>query len=125
MRNIILTNKAPKAVGPYSQAIDTGNTLYVSGQIPVNPQTGQMVEKDIILQTRQVMENIRNIIFDAGYSMENVVKCTCLLTDLNSFKSFNEVYEEYFKNDPPARATFQVAALPLGAMIEVDAIAVK
>ena len=125
MKKIIRTDKAPKAVGPYSQAVDVGNILYVSGQVPINPLTGQMVESDIILQTRQVMENLKNITIEAGYKMVNVVKCTCLLTDLNNFKSFNEVYAGYFKNDPPARVTFQVAALPLDALVEIDAIVVR
>ena len=125
MKKIINTGKAPAAVGPYSQATELNNTLFVSGQVPLNPQTGKIETMDITLQTQQVMENIKNIVETAGYSMTDIVKCTCFLSDINNFKAMNEVYARYFKSDPPARAAFQVAALPLGALIEIDAIAMK
>ena len=125
MKKIIKTKLAPEAVGPYSQAVDTGSQLFVSGQIPIDPETSTMVEGDVEKQTMQVMKNLKNIIEAAGYSMSDVVKCTCLLSDISDFKLFNSVYADFFKYDPPARATFQVAALPLGALVEVDAIAVK
>jgi 2-iminobutanoate/2-iminopropanoate deaminase len=122
MKKNIQTEKAPKAVGPYSQAVEHGNTLYVSGQLPIDPSTGSMAAEDIQGQALQVMENLKAIIIHAGYTMEQVVKCTCLLVDLNDFKRFNEVYGAHFPTNPPARVTFQVAALPLGALVEVDAV---
>lgn len=125
MKKIITTNTAPEAVGPYSQAVESGNTLYVSGQIPINPANDKMVEKNIKAQTIRVLENLKNIIEAAGYNMEDVVKCTCLLINMDDFKSFNVIYSTYFKENPPARATFQVAALPMGALVEVDAIVCK
>jgi len=125
MKKIISTTKAPKAVGPYSQAVESNGTLFVSGQIPLDPETGALNGTNISTQTRQVMENLKNIIEEAGYKLSDVVKCSCLLADINDFKLFNEIYAGYFTENPPARVTFQVAALPFNALAEVDAIAVK
>lgn len=124
MKKVISTDKAPKAIGPYSQAIEANGMLFISGQIPVNPETGNLAE-GITDQTRQVMENISAILAEAGYTFENVVKCTCLLDNMDNFKPFNEVYGQYFTSEPPARAAFAVVKLPLGVMVEVEAIAVK
>ena len=124
MKKVINTDKAPKAIGPYSQAIEANGMLFISGQIPVNPATGNLAE-GITDQTRQVMENISAILAEAGYTFENVVKCTCLLDNMDNFKPFNEVYGQYFTSEPPARAAFAVVKLPLGVMVEIETIAVK
>lgn len=124
MKKVIFTESAPKAIGPYSQAIEVNGTLYISGQIPLIPATGQMPE-GIKEQTKQVMENIGAILKAAGYSYSNVVKSTCLLNDMDNFKAMNEVYGEYYKENPPARAAYGVVKLPLGALIEIETIAVK
>jgi len=124
MKKVIYTELAPKAIGPYSQAIEVNGTLYISGQIPIIPATGQMPE-GIKEQTKQVMENIGAILKAAGYSYTNVVKSTCLLSDMENFKAMNEVYGEYYKENPPARAAYGVVKLPLGALIEIETIAVK
>ena len=121
----IKTERAPKAVGPYSQAILAGNTLYISGQIPLDPETGTLVEGDITAATKRVMDSIKGILEEAGMGMENVVKTTCLLTDLGNFGAMNEVYASYFGEVAPARACFQVASLPKNAMVEIEAVAVK
>jgi 2-iminobutanoate/2-iminopropanoate deaminase len=125
MKRIISTPNAPKAVGPYSQAVEAGNMLFVSGQIPIDPATGAIVEGGITEQTQQVLKNIGAILAEAGYDYSNVVKCTCLLDDMNNFKAMNEVYASYFTNQPPARAAFGVVKLPLGVMVEIEAIAVR
>ena len=125
MKKVIYTNYAPKAVGPYSQAIQSGNTLFISGQIPVDPATGKIVEGDIKEQTKQVMENIGAILKEAGYSFADVVKSTCLLNDMDNFVAMNEVYAGYYPNDPPARAAYGVVKLPLGVMVEIETIAMK
>ena len=124
MKKIIFTDKAPKAIGPYSQAVEINGTLYISGQVPINPETGQMPEgiKD---QTEQVMKNIGAILEAAGYTFNDVVKSTCLLTDMDNFQAMNEVYGGYYKENPPARAAYGVVKLPLGALIEIETIAVK
>lgn len=124
MKIIISTEKAPKAIGPYSQAVESNGTLYISGQIPINPETGKLVEGDIKVQTEQVMKNIEAILEAAGYTFSDVVKSTCLLTDMNNFASMNEVYGKYYQTDPPARAAYAVVKLPLGSMIEIETIAV-
>lgn len=124
MKEIISTEKAPKAIGPYSQAVESNGTLYISGQIPINPETGKLVEGDIKVQTEQVMKNIEAILEAAGYTFSDVVKSTCLLTDMNNFASMNEVYGKYYQTDPPARAAYAVVKLPLGSMIEIETIAV-
>lgn len=125
MKNIISTDQAPKAVGPYSQAVEVNGMLFISGQIPVNPETGAVVEGGIAEQTEQVLLNISAILDEAGYGLQDVVKCTCLLEDMNNFKAMNEVYARYFNDEQPARAAFGVVKLPLGVMIEIEAIAVK
>ncbi len=125
MKKIISTSKAPAAIGPYSQAVEINNTLYISGQIPVDPATGKLVDGDISVQTRQVFKNIDAILCEAGYSFSDVVKSTCLLSDMADFKAMNEIYAGYYPEKQPARAAFAVKALPLGALIEIETIAVK
>lgn len=125
MKRIIHTNSAPKAVGPYSQAIESNGILFISGQIPIDPATGLFVEGGIQEQTAQVMKNIGAILEEAGYSFENVVKSTCLLADMSFFAEMNAVYGKYYLNDPPARAAFAVKGLPLGALVEIETIACK
>jgi len=124
MKKIIYTENAPQAIGPYSQAVEINGTLYISGQVPVNPKTGAMPE-GIKAQTEQVMKNIGAILEAAGYSYENVIKSTCLLSDMANFKAMNEVYGSYYKENPPARAAYGVVQLPLGALVEIETIAVK
>lgn len=125
MKRIIHTEKAPAAVGPYSQAVEIKGTLYISGQVPVDPAIGKIVEGGIKEQTRQVMKNIGAILKEAGYTYGDVVKSTCLLGDMADFKDMNEVYAEFYPEEQPARAAFAVKGLPLGAMIEIETIAVK
>lgn len=124
MKKVISTEHAPKAIGPYSQAIEANGTLYISGQLPINPETGIMVE-GIKEQTRQVLKNVEAILSEAGFTLNDVVKSTCLLNDINNFKDMNEVYAEFYKTDCPARAAYEVVNLPLGVMIEIETIAVK
>lgn len=125
MKKVIYTEKAPKAVGPYSQAIEHNNHLFISGQIPIDPATGKMVEGDITEQTEQVMKNIGAILEEAGYTYDHVVKSTCLLSDMDNFAAMNAVYAKYYPVNPPARAAFGVVKLPLGALIEIETIAMK
>jgi 2-iminobutanoate/2-iminopropanoate deaminase len=125
MKKIIHTSNAPAALGPYSQAVEMNGTLFVSGQVPVNPATGKVVEADISIQTEQVMKNISAILEEAGYSFADVVKSTCLLSDMKNFAAMNAVYANYYPENPPARAAFAVKELPLGVMIEIETIAVK
>ncbi len=125
MKKIISTDKAPQAIGPYSQAVEINGTLYISGQVPIDPATGEIVEGGIKEQTEQVMKNIGAILETAGYTFADVVKSTCLLSDMANFKAMNEVYGSYYKQAPPARAAFAVKELPLGVMIEIESIAVK
>lgn len=125
MKRIIHTDKAPAAIGPYSQAIEVNGTLYISGQIPINPESGKVEHEEIAAQTEQVMKNIGAILDAAGYSFSDVVKSTCLLSDMSNFKAMNEVYGKYYSENPPARAAFAVKALPLGVLIEIETIAVK
>jgi len=125
MKKIFNTSKAPAAIGPYSQAVEMNNTLYISGQIPINPLTGKLVEGDITVQTEQVLKNISAILDEAGYSFSDVVKSTCLLSDIANFKAMNEVYARYYTEKQPARAAFAAKDLPLGALIEIDTIAMK
>jgi 2-iminobutanoate/2-iminopropanoate deaminase len=120
MRKVIHTDKAPKAVGPYSQAIRAGNFVFTSGQIALDPSTGKLVKGGIKEQARQVMENLKAVLEAADTGLSRVVKTTVFLRDMNDFMHFNEVYAEYFPSEQPARSTFQVAALPLGAMIEIE-----
>lgn len=125
MKRIISTEKAPKAIGPYSQAVEVKGTLYVSGQVPLNPETMTVVEGGIKEQTLQVMKNIGAILEAAGYSFADVVKSTCLLSDMANFKAMNEVYGSYYTENPPARAAFAVKELPLGVLVEIETVAVK
>jgi len=123
MKVVIETAAAPKAIGPYSQAVKANGFLFVSGQIPVEPETGQMTAVDVVAQTKQVMENLGAILNAEGLGFADVVKTTIYLTDLSEFARVNEAYGAYFESAPPARATVQVAALPKGAKVEIEAIA--
>lgn len=125
MKRIIATKNAPAAIGPYSQAIEVNGTLYISGQVPLVPGTMKIVESGIKEQTLQVMKNIEAILSEAGYTFADVVKSTCLLSDMANFKAMNEVYGSYYKENPPARAAFAVKELPLGVLVEIETIAVK
>lgn len=125
MKRIIKTSEAPAAIGPYSQAVEVNGTLYVSGQIPLDPLTMKVVEGGIQEQTEQVFKNIGAILTEAGYSFRDVVKSTCLLSDIANFKAMNEVYSKYYTENFPARAAFAVKDLPLGVLIEIETIAVK
>ena len=116
------TDKAPAAVGPYVQAIGTEEFVFTSGQIPLNPETGEL-ETEITAAARQVLNNIKAILEEAGSSIDKVIKCTVFLADINDFAAVNEVYKEYFSDHKPARSAIQVAALPLGASVEIEAIA--
>ncbi|MDO4622330.1 MAG: RidA family protein [Eubacteriales bacterium] len=120
----IHTEQAPAAIGPYSQAVQAGNTIYVSGQIPVDPATGAFAGEDIVTQTRQSLTNISNILKAAGTDMSHVVKTTCLLADINDFAAMNEVYATFFTEPYPARAAFEAANIPKGALVEIEAVAV-
>ncbi len=123
MNQAIHTDNAPAAIGPYSQAVKAGNTIYVSGQLPIDPATGEFAGDDIKAQTKQSLTNIKNILEKAGSGMGDVVKTTVLLSDIGDFAAMNEVYAEFFKEPFPARAAFQVAAIPKGAKVEIEAIA--
>lgn len=124
MRTVLKTDKAPAAIGPYSQGIATDNLVFVSGQIPVDPETGKMAD-DISAQTKQVMENLRAVLAAAKTDLSRVVKSTIFLTDINDFSNVNAVYASYFDEAPPARSTVAVAALPLGAKVEIEVIALR
>ncbi|NPE09663.1 MAG: RidA family protein [Asgard group archaeon] len=124
-RVVIKTDKAPKAVGPYSQGIIAGDLIFVSGQIPFDPINGKMVTGLIKDQTEQSLKNVKAIIEAAGATLEDVVKCTVFLKDMNDFKDMNEVYSTFFKENPPARAAVEVARLPLDVDVEIEAIALK
>lgn len=125
MKKIVYTPGAPEALGPYSQAVEINNTLYVSGQVPLDPASGSVVKGGITQQTEQVMKNIGAILEEAGYSFENVVSSTCLLSDMSNFKAMNEVYARYYPSMQPARAAFAVKELPLGALVEIVTVAAK
>jgi 2-iminobutanoate/2-iminopropanoate deaminase len=122
-KEVISTTTAPSAIGPYSQAIRVGNLLFVSGQIPIDPATGEVVAGDIRAQTRQVLKNLAAIVEAAGSSLDRVAKTTVYLRDLSEFAAMNEVYAQFFGGEPPARSTVQVARLPRDAAIEIDLIA--
>ena len=124
MKTAIHTEHAPAAIGPYSQAVKAGNTIYVSGQLPIDPATGAFAGEDIASQTRQSLTNIKNILEAAGTDMSSVVKTTVLLADISEFAAMNEVYGQFFAEPYPARAAFQVAAVPKGALVEIEAVAV-
>ena len=121
----IATQNAPAAIGPYSQAIEANGTVYVSGQLGIDPSTGSFAEGGAVAQARQSLTNISNILKEAGMSMKNVVKVTVLLADINDFAAVNEIYKDFFEAPFPARSAFAVAALPKGGKIEIEAIAVK
>jgi 2-iminobutanoate/2-iminopropanoate deaminase len=125
MNEKIATPNAPQAIGPYSQAIRCGDFLFVSGQIAIDPQTSNIIDGDIEAQTEQVLKNVAAIIDAAGMSLQNVVKCTCFLKDMNDFVRFNGVYEKYFGETLPARETVEVSRLPKDAIVEVSAICGK
>ena len=125
MKQVIQTNNAPQAIGPYSQAILAGDTLYVSGQIPLIPATGNIVSDKLEEQARQVMENVKAIVEAAGMTLEQVVKTSIFMKNMDDFAEMNEVYAQFFEEPYPARAAFQVAKLPKDALIEIEAIAVK
>lgn len=120
---VISTNAAPAAIGPYSQAIKAGNFIFVSGQIPIIPATGEIIQGDIKLQTRQVLENLKHILEAAGSSLDNVVKTTVFMKDLNDYAAINDVYKEFFQRRPPARAAVQAARLPKDVGVEIEAVA--
>ena len=122
-RQAVATDKAPKAIGPYSQAVRAGNLLFVSGQVPIDPATGALIEGDIAAHTHRVMRNLTAILEAAGASMDNVVRCTVYLADMNDFAAMNEVYGSYFSQPAPARATIQAVRLPKDARVEIDVIA--
>jgi len=121
----VITLENTPAKRPYSPAVEAGNMLFVSGQIAVDQATGKLVEGGIEAQTRQVLKNLKNVIEKAGYSMENTVKCTVLLQDISFYAPMNQIYMEFFPVDPPARMAFAVKDLPMGALIEIDAVVVK
>ena len=121
---IISTSKAPGAVGPYSQAVRTGNFVFVAGQVAIDPTVGELIEGDVAAQTHQVLTNLSAVLEAASSSLARVVKTTVFLKDMGQFQAMNAVYAEFFPSDPPARSTIEVAALPLGALVEIEAIAV-
>lgn len=125
MKRIVNTEKAPKAVGPYSQAVEANGFLFISGQIPVDPSVGKVVDGGIAEQTEQVLKNMGAILEEAGLSFKNVVKCTCLLNDMENFAAMNQVYAKYFTEEMPARAAYGVVKLPLGVLVEIEAIAAR
>jgi len=124
-KKVVYTDKAPKPIGPYSQAIKVGNFMFISGQIPINPETGQVISGDIKIQTKQVLENIKAILEAEGYSMENIIYVTVYLANIEDFPEFNLEYSKYFQKDPPARVTVGVAQLPKNVKIEISAVAYK
>lgn len=124
MKEIISTENAPSAIGPYSQAVKTGNMVFVSGQIPIDPATGEFVSNEVAEQTDQVLKNLSAVLEAAGSSLNNVVKTTVFLADMNDFAAMNEIYAEYFSDNKPARATVQAARLPRDARVEIECIAV-
>lgn len=123
-RQIISTDKAPAAAGPYSQAVRVNNSIFTAGQIAIDPATGKLIEGNIAAQTRQVLKNLSAVLEAAGSSLERVVKTTVFLASLDDFAAMNQVYAEFFPTNPPARSTVEVARLPLGALVEIDAVAV-
>lgn len=122
MKKKIATDKAPQAIGPYSQAIQLGNLLFVSGQIPIDPKTGNLVQGDIEAQTKQVMENLKAIVATAGLTLADALKATCFLKNMGDFTKFNSIYAGYFGEVPPARETVEVARLPRDVLVEVSLI---
>ena len=125
MKKIIATEKAPGAIGPYSQGIEANGFVFVSGQLPVDPETGAFPKDCISAQTKQSIENVAAVLAAAGCGLEDVIKTTVFLSDIGNFAAMNEVYAEYFKTDCPARSAFEAANLPKGALVEIEAIAAK
>ena len=125
MKRIIATDKAPKAIGPYSQAVEANGMLFISGQVPINPKTGKVVEGGIREQTLQVMQNIEAILNEAGFNFSDIIKSTCMLSDMTYFKEMNGIYGSFFNENPPARAAYAVKELPLGVLVEIEAVAIK
>jgi len=125
MKKVIATTKSPAAIGPYSQAIEKNGVLFVSGQIPIEPESDEIIAVSVAEQTKQVLINLKNILETADYSLGDVVKTTCYLTDLGTFSEMNEIYAQFFTADPPARATVEVSKLPRGARVEIDLIAIR
>lgn len=125
MNNIVSTSKAPKAIGPYSQGVIKGDLLFVSGQLPINPETGVIESDDIKVQAKQSLENVKRILEEAGYCLEDVVKTTCFITSMADFTEINEVYADYFKENCPARSCVSVKELPKQASFELEVIACK
>lgn len=123
MKKIVSTTEAPAAIGPYSQAVRIGPMLFTAGQIPLDPQSGQLVSQDIGEQTRRVLDNLTAVLKAENMDFSNIVKTTVFMTNLGDFQTMNEVYASYFKDQPPARSTVQVSALPKGAQVEIDVIA--
>ncbi len=124
-KKIIKSDKAPKAIGPYSQAIQIGNFLYTSGQIGINPETGKVVDGGIEAETHQVFKNLKVVLEEAGFTFRDVVKVTAFLSDLKNFALFNKIYEQYLGDIKPARSTVEVSALPLGCSVEIEMVAIK
>jgi 2-iminobutanoate/2-iminopropanoate deaminase len=122
-KEIIATDKAPKAIGPYSQAVRAGDFIFLSGQIPMDPESGELVSGDIGTQTERVLENIQAVLKAAGAGMDQVIKCAVFLADMNDFAAMNEIYGSFFKQNPPARAAVEVSRLPRGVGVEIEAIA--
>ncbi|PIU20535.1 MAG: reactive intermediate/imine deaminase [Elusimicrobia bacterium CG08_land_8_20_14_0_20_59_10] len=125
MKNIISTKDAPAAIGPYSQAVEAGGFIFISGQLPADPATGNMAQAEIKTQTAAVIRNLEGILKAEGLTLENVVKTTVFMADLGQFAAMNEVYGSFFAQNPPARATVEVKALPKAALVEIEAIAKK
>jgi len=123
-RKVVQTENAPKAIGPYSQGIISRGMLFTAGQIPVNPETGKIISNNFEHQVRQVLENIKAVVEEAGSNLTDIIKLTVYLIDLDNFQILNKVFSEYFDSEPPARAAIQVARLPLDVQVEIDAIAV-
>ncbi len=124
MKKIVSTTEAPAAVGPYSQAVRIGPMLFTAGQIPLDPQSGQIVSEDVAEQTKRVLENLTAVLKAENMNFSNIVKTTVFMTNLADFQTMNDIYAGYFKDSPPARSTVQVAALPRGAQVEIEAVAV-
>jgi 2-iminobutanoate/2-iminopropanoate deaminase len=124
-KEVIQTDKAPKPIGPYSQAIRAGNFIFLSGQLPIDPSTGEMVSGDIRQQTRQVLENVKGVLESQGLGMQDIVKVSIFLRDMGNFNQMNEVYATYFSSHPPARSTVEVGKFPKNADIEIEAIAIN
>ncbi|MGL6218357.1 MAG: RidA family protein [Lacrimispora sphenoides] len=123
MKKVLATEKAPAAIGPYSQGVRGGDYVFISGQLPINPATGEFAGEDIVSQTKQSLTNIKSILESEGLSMANVVKTTVLLKNISEFGAMNEVYASFFEGECPARAAYEVAALPKNALVEIEAIA--